>query len=350
MRWWNGEAGMTGGAGIRLARNVSAATVALISAWSSYSHTVHVALACGERPEVAYALPFSVDGMLIVATIVMVDDRRRHASVRPIARLAFAAGVAASVAANVAAAHPSLGARAVNAWPALALLLVVEMLARPGAPEARAELPPVPEATHRPTAGALQVPEPEQLPAEPHVLLPVSRLGVVPEHRPGAARLTPADDRDREQPARTAVTTLPGLASRVVPAAKESTGGSAFRSSTDAWPRPAGPAQAGGGREVPELTDSRLARARSPLAVVPELHPAPPGSGTYAGAARPGGDTEAREAPCIAAAGGCRRPAAATRRLALQIIASEPALSRIEVAARLGVSTRRLRTVLAAHT
>lgn len=66
--------------------------------------------------------------------------------------------------------------------------------------------------------------------------------------------------------------------------------------------------------------------------------------------ARTDGDTDAREAPRMAAPDGCRRPAAATRRLALQIIASEPALSRIEVAARLGVSTRRLRTVLAAPT
>ncbi len=341
---------MTGGAGIRLARNVSAATVALISAWSSYSHTVHVALACGERPEVAYALPFSVDGMLIVATIVMVDDRRRHANVRPIARLAFAAGVAASVAANVAAAHPSLGARAVNAWPALALLLVVEMLARPGAPEAQAELPPVPEATHRPTAGTPQVPEPERLPAEPRDLLPASRLGVVPEHRPRAGRPTPADDTDGERPGRAAVTTLPRLASRVAPTSRESTGGSAFRSATDAWPRLAGPAQAGGSGDVPELTYSRVERTFSPQAVVPELHPAPPSSGTCAMVARTDGDTDAREAPRVAAPDGCRRPAAATRRLALQIIASEPDLSRIEVAARLGVSTRRLRTVLAAPT
>ncbi len=38
--------------------------------------------------------------------------------------------MAASVAANTAAAHPSMGARIVAAWPAVALLLVVEMLSR----------------------------------------------------------------------------------------------------------------------------------------------------------------------------------------------------------------------------
>jgi hypothetical protein len=105
--------------GIRAARNLSAAAVAAIAAWSSYSHMAHVALACGEPPQVAYALPFSVDGMLIVATIVMVDDKHRAGRVRPMARLAFAAGVIASIAANIAAAHPTTGARIVDAWPAV---------------------------------------------------------------------------------------------------------------------------------------------------------------------------------------------------------------------------------------
>jgi hypothetical protein len=45
--------------------------------------------------------------------------------------VAFVLGVGASIAANIAAAHPTAGARMVAAWPALALLLVVEMLARP---------------------------------------------------------------------------------------------------------------------------------------------------------------------------------------------------------------------------
>ncbi len=66
---------------------------------------VHVALRFGERPEVAYVLPISVDGMLIVASAVMVDDKRAGRSVRWSARIAFIVGVAASVAANIAAAH-----------------------------------------------------------------------------------------------------------------------------------------------------------------------------------------------------------------------------------------------------
>ena len=116
--------------GVRLARNLSAGAVAGIAAWSSYSHMVGVALHYGERPEVAYVLPASVDGMLIVASVAMADDKRTGRKVRTSARIAFVAGVAASLAANVAHAQDTIGARIVAAWPAVALLLVVEILSR----------------------------------------------------------------------------------------------------------------------------------------------------------------------------------------------------------------------------
>jgi hypothetical protein len=112
----------------RIARNISTVAVASIAAWSSWSHMVHVALRFGERPEVAYVLPISVDGMLVVASAAMVEDKRAGQHVRWSARAAFAIGVAASVAANIAAVDFTVGARIVAAWPAIALLLVVEML------------------------------------------------------------------------------------------------------------------------------------------------------------------------------------------------------------------------------
>ncbi|MFJ1537535.1 DUF2637 domain-containing protein [Micromonospora chalcea] len=120
---------------------MSTVAVAGIAAWSSWSHMVTVALRFGERPEVAYVLPLSVDGMLVVASAAMVEDRRAGRRVRWSARVAFAAGVAASVAANIAAAEPSLGARVVAAWPAIALLLVVEMLTRSQPAPRRAQVP-----------------------------------------------------------------------------------------------------------------------------------------------------------------------------------------------------------------
>lgn len=155
---------------MRLARNVSTAAVASIAAWSSWSHMVHVALRYGERPEVAYVLPISVDGMLVVASAAMVEDKRAGRRVRWSARIAFLTGMAASVGANIAAASPSVGARIVAAWPAIALLLVVEILsrARPGAPAGTdtaapdsghsTQLPP-------PVRSATPNPEPSNAPA-----------------------------------------------------------------------------------------------------------------------------------------------------------------------------------------
>lgn len=134
----------------RLMRNVSAGVVAGIAAWSSYRHMVTVALSVGEQPEIAWVLPLSVDGMLVVASVAMVDDRRSGRAVRWSARVAFGVGVLASIAANIAAAHPTLGARIVSAWPALALLLTVELLSRSGRKKAeirhvRAESKPATE-------------------------------------------------------------------------------------------------------------------------------------------------------------------------------------------------------------
>lgn len=130
--------------GLRAARATSTSAVAAVAAWSSWSHMVHVALRYGERPEVAYALPVSVDGMLIVASAAMVEDKRADRKVRTSARLAFWVGVVASVAANIDAAKPHLGARIVAGWPALALLLVVEMLGRGGRRRPEAEVPAKP--------------------------------------------------------------------------------------------------------------------------------------------------------------------------------------------------------------
>jgi len=116
----------------RLTSTLGAAAVAGIAAWSSWSHQVHVATMVGERAEVAYFLPLSVDGLLVVASAAMVDDKRNGRRPRLSARIAFAVGVLATVGANVASAQPTWGARLVAAWPAVALLLVVELLSRRG--------------------------------------------------------------------------------------------------------------------------------------------------------------------------------------------------------------------------
>lgn len=126
---------------------------------------VGVALHVGERPDVAYVLPLSVDGLMVVASVAMVDDKRAGLTVRMSARVAFTVGVGASLAANIAHAEPTIGARIVSAWPAVALLLVVELLTRYGrtrkAPAA--EPAPVLVETENPQVPA-QIPTPVPVP------------------------------------------------------------------------------------------------------------------------------------------------------------------------------------------
>ncbi len=112
----------------RLASIASALLVAGIAALASYTHMRGLALRYGQDPLIATLLPVSVDGMMVVATVALGDGRRHRWS----AWLAFWTGVAASVVANVLAAQPLLIARCISAWPAVAFLLVVEVITRGG--------------------------------------------------------------------------------------------------------------------------------------------------------------------------------------------------------------------------
>lgn len=103
--------------------------VAGIAAYASYSHMRDLALEHHQTLIVASLLPVSVDGMLIVATLVMREDRQAGLKVRPWAWVAFILGVGASVVANVLAAADDVTSRVISAWPAVALLLVIEVLA-----------------------------------------------------------------------------------------------------------------------------------------------------------------------------------------------------------------------------
>ncbi|MGH3661469.1 MAG: DUF2637 domain-containing protein [Micromonosporaceae bacterium] len=110
-----------------LARTTSATVVAGVAAVASYTHMRDLAAAHGQPDVLAHLLPLSVDGMLIVSTIAMADDKAAGKTARLSARVSFTIGVVASIGANVLAAPPGLIARIISAWPAVALLLVVEM-------------------------------------------------------------------------------------------------------------------------------------------------------------------------------------------------------------------------------
>lgn len=102
-----------------------AAVVFGVAAWQSYWHTVEVAMAHGESTS-AYIMPLSVDGLMIVAARYITHARTRVG--RAAAIVGFVAGVVATFTANLAAADPTLFARCVAAWPAVAMTMTAVVM------------------------------------------------------------------------------------------------------------------------------------------------------------------------------------------------------------------------------
>lgn len=118
---------MAGNTGIRVARNLPAAAVALIAV-PSVLLTHGSTSGCGKRHEVTQALLSGVDGALVVATVIIVDTRGTPTGGAGGPRRGRR-GSASLGRRRHRRRLTSLGASAVDAWPAVALLVVVEMLA-----------------------------------------------------------------------------------------------------------------------------------------------------------------------------------------------------------------------------
>jgi hypothetical protein len=122
---------------------LSIGSVAAVAAWGSYRHMLDVATIGGQPIEIAATLPLSVDGMLLAATLAMADDKANGRQPRPWARFAFWLGATISVAANISSTvvhnGPNPLSIGVAAWAPIALLVVTEIMARPGKPNAEEE-------------------------------------------------------------------------------------------------------------------------------------------------------------------------------------------------------------------
>ncbi|MBX6386076.1 MAG: DUF2637 domain-containing protein [Microbispora sp.] len=122
---------MTGGVDrvIRVVAAMAVIGVAAIAAVISYRHAYTLAVQHGETGTTAMLVPVTADGLLLVAGLVMLDSARRGVPAPALARLALALGIVATIAANLAhgVAHGVVGAL-VAAWPAVTLILTVELL------------------------------------------------------------------------------------------------------------------------------------------------------------------------------------------------------------------------------
>jgi hypothetical protein len=102
-------------------------SVALVAAVASYEHMRALAEVAGEGWR-AWLLPISVDGLAVAASMTMLVRRRAGQPSGALAWAALLLGLGASLAANVAAADPTVQGRVVAAWPPVALLLSYELL------------------------------------------------------------------------------------------------------------------------------------------------------------------------------------------------------------------------------
>jgi hypothetical protein len=102
--------------------------VALVAAAASYQHQRTLAALAGEG-WLALVLPISVDGMMLATGRSILRRRRAGIPAPFLSWFGFILGFVASVAANVAAAHPTPVGRLIAAWPPVALFIAYETLA-----------------------------------------------------------------------------------------------------------------------------------------------------------------------------------------------------------------------------
>ena len=93
--------------------------VAAVASVASYEHTYALVEAHGEAGWTGRMVPLTVDRLIYVSSMVMLDSALRGTRVPVLARWLLGLGIAAMLAANVAhgLGHGSVGA-AVAAWPA----------------------------------------------------------------------------------------------------------------------------------------------------------------------------------------------------------------------------------------
>jgi hypothetical protein len=107
---------------IKYATGLTVTAVACFAAVVSYTHLY-------ELSSHQVLLPLCVDGLMVAASLVLLAANRAKLSAPPLARVSLWLGIAATVSGNLAYGWPQGWLAAfVDAWPALALVLIVETL------------------------------------------------------------------------------------------------------------------------------------------------------------------------------------------------------------------------------
>jgi uncharacterized protein DUF2637 len=113
----------------RVTTAIAVVAVALVAAVISYRHAYELVRSHGETGTTARLVPFTVDGLIWAASMVVLDANRQKLHVPALAKWSLGVGIVATIGANVVHGlnHGVIGA-AVSAWPALALVGSFELL------------------------------------------------------------------------------------------------------------------------------------------------------------------------------------------------------------------------------
>jgi hypothetical protein len=115
---------------IRWTTTGSVLVLAAIAAVLSYKHMYILVRRYGETSWTAALLPISVDGMIAASSLTLLADSRNGQRGGLLPWTLLVIGSAASLAANVAVAEPSVVGRLIAAWPSCALIGSYELLMR----------------------------------------------------------------------------------------------------------------------------------------------------------------------------------------------------------------------------
>jgi hypothetical protein len=112
----------------RVAAGTGVLAVAVVAAMISYTHQKQLASTHGQTGILADVWPLGVDGLILGCGIMVATDRLRGYQPRPWALAGFWLGVVVSIICNALAGDAGWLARAISAFPAVALLIAIEAL------------------------------------------------------------------------------------------------------------------------------------------------------------------------------------------------------------------------------
>jgi hypothetical protein len=222
------------------------------AAVASYRHARDVIAHHGD-PVMAPWLALTTDGMLLAALVVIWVRRHRGEHVKTGPWAAFWAGMTATIAANLAAAHPTPISIVVALWPPVCLAITLELVALVAHP---AKHPTVTDA--RPTEWTGHVPD-DAHPAPGHTPAETPTEGRAPQSR-AAGHNTSTDNRTLVNE----VPVEPANETRPVPAAGSADTNGHMPGLEHAVPTPAQPGIPSSARQVPAPETPAQARTSNP--------------------------------------------------------------------------------------